>query len=47
MELLKQRIREEGIVLNNRPLAKKLLIAIAMLVYNVLLPSKHLVLPWH
>ena len=63
MELLKQRIREEGIVLNNRVLkvdgflksihnylnllVKKLLTAIVMLVFNVLLPLKHLVLPWH
>ena len=60
MELLKERIREEGIVLNNRvlkvdgflnhqidaQLLKKSRIVTVMQVYNVLLPSKHLVLRW-
>ncbi len=65
MELLKQRIREEGIVLNNRVLkvdgfliiksihnylnllVKKLLTAIVMQGYNVLLLLRHLALHWH
>ena len=52
MELLKQRIREEGIVLNNRVLkvkqsVKKLLIVTVKQGYNVLLLLRHLALHWH